>query len=79
MNSKRKGVVFNLDNPDEKELYDFCSEKTNNFSGFVKKIIFLYKEGKITHVNSQSSSKENYNDKAPTSSKDDKDFMRDLF
>jgi hypothetical protein len=43
---KRKGVVFNLGSPEEKEIYDFCSERSpNNFSGFVKKALFLYMKG----------------------------------
>lgn len=43
---KRKGVVFNLDSPEEKELYEFCIERSpTNFSGFVKKALLIYMKG----------------------------------
>jgi hypothetical protein len=43
---KRKGVVFNLESPEEKELYDFCRERSpKNFSGFIKKTLLLYMKG----------------------------------
>jgi hypothetical protein len=43
---KRKGVVFNLGSPEEKELYDFCLERSpKNFSGFIKKALLLYMKG----------------------------------
>jgi hypothetical protein len=42
---KRKGVVFNLGSPDEKELYDFCCKRSMNFSGFVKRALHLYMKG----------------------------------
>lgn len=44
---KRKGVVFNLGSPEEKELHDFCLQRSpTNFSGFVKKALFLYMKGR---------------------------------
>jgi hypothetical protein len=46
---KRKGVVFNLGSPEEKELYDFCLERSpKNFSGFIKKALLLYMKGNAT-------------------------------
>jgi hypothetical protein len=44
---KRKGVVFNLGSPDEKELYDFCCRRSMNFSGFVKRALLLYMKGGV--------------------------------
>jgi len=37
-----KGVKFNLNSPYQKELYDFCSQQSRNFSGFVKMVLFAY-------------------------------------
>jgi hypothetical protein len=46
---KRKGVVFNLGSPEEKELYDFCLARSpKNFSGFIKKALLLYMKGNGT-------------------------------
>jgi hypothetical protein len=42
---KRKGVVFNLESAEEKELYDFCCRRSSNFSGFVKRALLLYMKG----------------------------------
>jgi hypothetical protein len=44
---KHKAIVFNLDNEEERELYDFCNKRSSNFSGFVKKVLFLYMQSKI--------------------------------
>jgi hypothetical protein len=47
---KRKGVVFNLGSPEEKELYDFCLARSpKNFSGFIKKALLLYMKGNGTN------------------------------
>jgi hypothetical protein len=43
-NYKRMHIVFNLDNPHQKELYEWCMNQSTNFSGFARSIIFAYKE-----------------------------------
>lgn len=43
-NIKTKGVAFNLDDPDQKELYEFAMERTN-FSSYVKRLIQRDREG----------------------------------
>jgi hypothetical protein len=35
---KTKGVAFNLDDPDQKELFDWAMSRTN-FSAYVKRLI----------------------------------------
>lgn len=35
---KTKGVAFNLDDPDQKELYEYAMTRTN-FSAYVKRLI----------------------------------------
>lgn len=52
-----KPIVFNLDNPHDKALYDFCmsqatsksttGKETTNFSGWVKKALTSYMDMKI--------------------------------
>lgn len=39
MGMKNKGVAFNLDDPDQKELYKWAVEHTTNFSSYVKRLI----------------------------------------
>lgn len=34
---KRKPVIFNVENPRDKALFDFAEEKIPNWSGWVKK------------------------------------------
>jgi hypothetical protein len=75
MKMKTKSIVFNLDSSDEKELYDFCVNHTNNFSGFIKKLIFLYMSGKIMPVQQIRNSEQN---EVPANDTD-KDYMMDLF
>ena len=41
---KRQPISFNLDCPHQKELYEWCKENSKNFSGFVKDVLFLYKQ-----------------------------------
>uniref|UniRef100_A0A1S2MFF4 Uncharacterized protein n=1 Tax=Anaerobacillus isosaccharinicus TaxID=1532552 RepID=A0A1S2MFF4_9BACI len=41
---KRQPISFNLDCPHQKELYDWCKSNSANFSGFVKNVLFLYKQ-----------------------------------
>lgn len=62
---KHKAVVFNLNNPDEKELYDFCMKRASNFSGFVKRVLFAYNQGFPKQ------------EELPTNS--DREYMKDLF
>lgn len=38
MSMKTKGVAFNLDDPDQKELFDWAMSRTN-FSAYVKRLI----------------------------------------
>lgn len=47
MTFKRKAINFNLDCPHQRELYEFCMKRSSNFSGFVKDVLFLYKQGTI--------------------------------
>jgi hypothetical protein len=75
-NMKRKGIVFNLNSVEERELYEFCESRSGNFSGFVKRVLFLYMSGKITpnpNVTTPPTTEE-----VPVDD-DDKDFMKDLF
>ena len=41
---KRQPISFNLDCPHQKELYEWCKSNSANFSGFVKDVLFLYKQ-----------------------------------
>lgn len=38
MGMKTKGVAFNLDDPDQKDLYEWAMARTN-FSAYVKRLI----------------------------------------
>ncbi|MCT8138667.1 hypothetical protein H1D32_13485 [Anaerobacillus sp. CMMVII] len=38
---KRKAISFNLDCPNQKELYEHCANHPN-FSGYVKSVLFHY-------------------------------------
>ncbi|UYL93905.1 hypothetical protein PK21_gp42 [Geobacillus phage vB_GthS_PK2.1] len=38
MSMKTKGVAFNLDDPDQKALYEYATTRTN-FSAYVKRLI----------------------------------------
>lgn len=40
---KRMPIVFNMENPHQKDLYDWCQGQTTNFSGFVREILFAYR------------------------------------
>ncbi|MED5040758.1 hypothetical protein P9848_01385 [Geobacillus stearothermophilus] len=48
MNIVRKPVAFNLDDPDQKELYDHAMKRTN-FSAYIKRLIQRDMEGGVTH------------------------------
>lgn len=50
MNIVRKPVAFNLDDPDQKELYDHAMKRTN-FSAYVKRLIQRDMEGWSAHHN----------------------------
>lgn len=43
---KRCPIVFNMENPHQRELYEWCMEQTTNFSGWGKDVLFTYKETK---------------------------------
>lgn len=43
-NYKRCAVVFNLDNPMQSDLYEWCIENSTNFSDFARSIIFSYRQ-----------------------------------
>lgn len=48
-NIRRRPVAFNLDNALEKGLTDWCDQQSpNNFSGFVKMVLFAHKNSKST-------------------------------
>lgn len=38
-----KGVKFNVKNPHQRELLEWCVQQSPNFSGFVRDILFAYK------------------------------------
>ena len=42
---KNRSVSFNVDDPQEKELYEYSLDITTNFSGFMKKLLHLHKNG----------------------------------
>ncbi|QOY37024.1 hypothetical protein AWH56_005095 [Anaerobacillus isosaccharinicus] len=48
---KRQPISFNLDCPHQKELYDWCKSNSANFSGFVKDVLFLYKQSQNSFSN----------------------------
>ncbi|WPZ17769.1 hypothetical protein UM396_14385 [Geobacillus subterraneus] len=48
MNIVRKPVAFNLDDPDQKELYDHAMKRTN-FSAYIKRLIQRDMEGGTSH------------------------------
>jgi hypothetical protein len=45
-NYKRCPIVFNLDNPAQSDLYDWCMQSTSNFSDFARTVLFAYRESK---------------------------------
>ncbi|MFD2703801.1 hypothetical protein ACFSVM_25560 [Paenibacillus shunpengii] len=45
---RRRPVAFNEDDMLEKGLSDWCDEQSpDNFSGFIKKVLFAYKNGMV--------------------------------
>lgn len=45
---RRRPVAFNEDDTLEKSLSDWCDEQSpDNFSGFIKKVLFAYKNGQL--------------------------------
>jgi hypothetical protein len=48
-NYKRCSVVFNLNNPMQSDLYDWCLENSTNFSDFARSIIFAYKQSQTSN------------------------------
>lgn len=45
---RRRPVAFNVDDTLEKSLSDWCDEQSpDNFSGFIKKVLFAYKNGQL--------------------------------
>ncbi|MCS1350523.1 hypothetical protein [Mechercharimyces sp. CAU 1602] len=47
MQQQIKRVGFNMSDPLERELLYFAEEKTTNFSGLVKHLLFTWREGKV--------------------------------
>lgn len=46
MTMRRRPVAFNMDNALEKGLSEWCDQQSpNNFSGFVKMVLFAYRSG----------------------------------
>ena len=46
MTMRRRPVAFNMDNALEKGLSEWCDQQSpNNFSGFVKMVLFAYRNG----------------------------------
>lgn len=45
-NYKRCTVVFNLDNPLHKELFDWCNDVSFNFSDLARTVLFNYKQSR---------------------------------
>jgi hypothetical protein len=39
-----KAVRFNLTDAHQRELYEWCTEQSSNFSGFVKDVLFAHKQ-----------------------------------
>lgn len=58
-NYKRPAVVFNLDNPSHKDLYDWCTGQSRNFSDFARTILFHYKQVKTSNLNFSNTGGEN--------------------
>jgi hypothetical protein len=59
-NFKRMHIVFNLDNPHQRELFEWCMSQSTNFSGFARSVLFAYKERTpsapvVTHSSDDSS------------------------
>lgn len=46
---KRPAVVFNLENPMQRDLYDWCMEQSSNFSDFARTVLFSFKQSKISN------------------------------
>ena len=44
-NLKTKSIVFNLDDPIQRGLYDFAQARTTNFSNYIKSLIQRDMEG----------------------------------
>lgn len=43
---KRQAVVFNMESPHQRDLYEWCMGQSSNFSGFCKEILFAFKSSK---------------------------------
>ena len=51
---KRKPVVFNVTDAHQRDLYEWCIAQSTNFSGFVKNVLFAYKNGRLNENNRQT-------------------------
>lgn len=56
-NMKVRSVAFNLDDPDQKKMFDFASERTN-FSAYVKRLIQRDMEGGVGMAHSHDQRQE---------------------
>jgi hypothetical protein len=41
----RKSIIFNMDDAHQRRLYEWCTEQSGNFSGFVKDVLLVHKSG----------------------------------
>jgi hypothetical protein len=41
----RKPIAFNVDDAHQRELLEWVASRSNNFSGFVKDVLFAFKSG----------------------------------
>ncbi|MFS1514851.1 hypothetical protein VQL36_20925 [Chengkuizengella sp. SCS-71B] len=47
MNYKRKTVYFNMENEKQKELYEWCTSESYNFSMFIRTLLSIYKDNNV--------------------------------
>lgn len=43
----RKPIAFNVDDAHQRELLEWVASRSNNFSGFVKDVLFAFKSGGV--------------------------------
>lgn len=78
-NYKRCPVVFNLDNPAQNELYEWCMDNSSNFSDFARSILFAYRESKRSGGVATISSVVSNQQSAKGVSDADKDAISSMF
>ncbi|MDQ0254944.1 hypothetical protein J2S74_002326 [Evansella vedderi] len=76
---RRRPVSFNLDNPHQKKLSEFCDkEGGKNFSGFVKDVLFLYMNGKLSAAPMDGGEEETVMEFEPNSTGSEKSLINDI-